>query len=239
MINKKMYMIWFGKDIPDYINNSIEWYKKINGEFDLQVIFYTIENLEDIYKSDVYNLSEIDKLLYHSIQLAKNQIISGRRMPCIPRISFFLRQKILNTYGGIYVDCDTFPIRPFDDELLSDEYFISCRYIKTYNFLLFDNCFSGQVQSTNNKIFHICKEYLTSELNYNVLYPLNERKIDYNLCKKFYNGTLKYGEYYGDPKFNYLDHYTLWNWNPDKCKIQETCIDKDIQKIKDHGINYV
>ena len=233
-----MYMIWFGKDIPDYINNSIEWYKKINSEFDFQIIFYTIENLEDIYRSDVHNLSENDKLLYHSIQLAKNQIISGRRMPCIPRISFFLRQEILNKYGGIYLDCDTFPIKPFDEELLNNNYFISCRYIKSYNYLFFDNFFSGQIQTINNKIFHICKEYLTSELDYNVLYPLNERKIDYNLCKKFYNGTLKYGEYYGDPKFNYLDHYTLWNWNPDKCKIQETCIDKDIQSIKDHKIIY-
>lgn len=25
--------------------------------------------------------------------------------------------EILNEYGGIYVDCDTFPIKPFDDRL--------------------------------------------------------------------------------------------------------------------------
>lgn len=30
--------------------------------------------------------------------------------------------EILNEYGGIYVDCDTFPIKPFDDDIISKSF---------------------------------------------------------------------------------------------------------------------
>lgn len=34
-----------------------------------------------------------------------------------------LRFYLLDTYGGIYLDCDTFPVKPFDDRLLNMDYF--------------------------------------------------------------------------------------------------------------------
>ena len=30
-----------------------------------------------------------------------------------------LRLELLNLHGGLYVDCDTYPIKPFDDALLN------------------------------------------------------------------------------------------------------------------------
>lgn len=37
-------------------------------------------------------------------------------------LSDILRMEILNEYGGIYVDCDTFPIKPFDDDIISKSF---------------------------------------------------------------------------------------------------------------------
>ena len=229
------------KDVIEAMEKSgFNNFKNVNCTYSIEYIYerdpFNSSNKDIKICLDLINTKGTFYYKFYNRSFAKKHQFSSNGI--FTRLSACLRFYLLYTYGGIYLDCDTFPIKPFDEELLNNNYFISCRYIKSYNYLFFDNFFSGQIQTINNKIFHICKEYLTSELDYNVLYPLNERKIDYNLCKKFYNGTLKYGEYYGDPKFNYLDHYTLWNWNPDKCKIQETCIDKDIQSIKDHKIIY-
>jgi hypothetical protein len=36
--------------------------------------------------------------------------------------------EIINTYGGIYLDLDTFPLKPFDDKLLQKEFFTVRRH---------------------------------------------------------------------------------------------------------------
>jgi len=48
---------------------------------------------------------------------------------------------LINTYGGIYVDCDTYPIKPFDEKLLAMENF--CVYDKIENFHEANNYFIG------------------------------------------------------------------------------------------------
>jgi mannosyltransferase OCH1-like enzyme len=37
-----------------------------------------------------------------------------------------LKFYLLDKYGGIFLDCDTFPVKPFDDILLQNEFF-ACR----------------------------------------------------------------------------------------------------------------
>ena len=55
--------------------------------------------------------------------------------------------RLINEYGGIYVDCDTYPIKPFDNELLQNQCFIASHlyctpYYKKYVKYI-DNFFMG------------------------------------------------------------------------------------------------
>jgi mannosyltransferase OCH1-like enzyme len=49
---------------------------------------------------------------------------------------------LLNEYGGIYLDCDCFPIRPFDENILISD-FICTRYYEK-NFIRRDCFFMGK-----------------------------------------------------------------------------------------------
>jgi len=55
--------------------------------------------------------------------------------------------RLINAIGGIYVDCDTYPIKPFDDELLAKQCFVASHlyhtpYYKQYVRYI-DNFFMG------------------------------------------------------------------------------------------------
>ena len=61
-----------------------------------------------------------DELLNCAIDNAlKNKNLScNKNKPFIVNVSDSYRYVLLKHYGGIYLDCDTFPVRPFDDSLL-------------------------------------------------------------------------------------------------------------------------
>jgi hypothetical protein len=58
---------------------------------------------------------------------------------------------LLNEYGGIYLDCDCFPIRPFDENILISD-FICTRYYEK-NFIRRDCFFMGKSLEWDNEIF--------------------------------------------------------------------------------------
>jgi hypothetical protein len=60
------------------------------------------------------------------------------------------------------------------------------------------------------------------------------------LQDKFYNCTIQYGEHYSDiGDNNYVEHYGRWSWNPQKCMVQKTKMDSDIEKVLNVKINYI
>ena len=59
-------------------------------------------------------------------------------------LSDIFRLELLNVFGGIYVDADSVPARPFDGVLTANERFCVCR---EYGGRVFpDNYFMGQAQ---------------------------------------------------------------------------------------------
>lgn len=129
MIPRNMFFIWIGQ-LPSYVQFAIDAYKNINKSFDIRLIHYTIDQLESIYFQKNTN-TQIDRLCYNLI----DDILNYRRytqlldkwaqmlynyndVPFIQAFCDILRIEVLNTYGGLYIDCDTFPIKPFDDQLL-------------------------------------------------------------------------------------------------------------------------
>jgi len=64
---------------------------------------------------------------------------------------------LVSTFGGIYVDCDTFPMKPFDDALLQMQQFTVARHYDNDAKLInknigIDNYFFGSVASKKLEI---------------------------------------------------------------------------------------
>ena len=74
------------------------------------------------------------------------------------------RLEILNEFGGIYLDCDTYPLKKFDDKLL-EKSFIVQTYINTIN---------------NNKVFsHVISDNYFIGLDKNIkLYNYKQDNIE-------------------------------------------------------------
>lgn len=122
-------------------------------------------------------------------------------------LSDIARVEILNSYGGIYVDCDTFPICKFNDELLSKKFFrvrrrSNGRYVP-------DNFFLGKQLDENN----IVDPYNVSGTSF-IEYTLSSSELlsYWFYRKKFFNGTIKLGDGTGK-KECYIDHYNKRSWS--------------------------
>lgn len=47
-IPKRLFFIWFGNEVPDFVNFSIENHRRANGDFQIVFIQRTTRQLEDI-----------------------------------------------------------------------------------------------------------------------------------------------------------------------------------------------
>ena len=202
MIPKNIFFIWLGDNVPTFSNFAFENFKKINPEFKMEFLHYKTKDIDEIYFNKKI-LNEYDKDLYNSISETleyPEYSLDHNLYKMVRKISNYFRYYLLNKYGGIYLDCDTFPIKPFDEELLNNKAFTCC------NFPNRPDCFfMGSIREY--KIFK-CKEEKCKLLKYNNLKGI----LTSDLRKKFFNCTLKYGEHYENPKDHYIDHYLDRRW---------------------------
>lgn len=47
-IPKRLFFIWFGNEIPDFVNFAIDSHSTVNRGFDIQFVHRTVAELEDI-----------------------------------------------------------------------------------------------------------------------------------------------------------------------------------------------
>lgn len=94
--------MWVGNQ-PKWVKKVVDQYRKVNPGY--EVI------LHDKFESDPQLDRAFSKM--DSISMA---------YPIAFKVDLY-RCYLLYKYGGIYLDCDTIPIRPFDDNLINREYF--------------------------------------------------------------------------------------------------------------------
>lgn len=103
-------------------------------------------------KTDV-GLEPVDKVIFRSIRrverncpsdgyLRRQLMFYGNKASFIQVLSDIVRIELLNEFGGIYMDCDTFPLKKFPVELLTKDFFIARRDTGGGYFL--DNFFMGK-----------------------------------------------------------------------------------------------
>lgn len=218
MIPKQLFFIWFGNK-PEYVNYSINTFKNVNPDFNIIFLEYSIDKINDLNLDNCKN--DYDVCLYDCI----NAILGNNTM-YEKNISFYknrgrkfcqilaniYRLEILKRFGGIYLDCDTFPNKPFDEELLNRTSFVCSPYDPTYkpNQRTRDCFFIGSIKD---------KSYNTY-IEYEDNIPIGDKDWDKDLIwlnkkKKFLECSL---EYIPNNSIYYLDHYKCFTWNPGNCK---------------------
>ena len=123
----------------------------------------------------------------------------------IQLLSDVARIELLNEFGGIYLDCDTFPIQPFDAELLSKGFFRVEK--RTCGGTAPDNFFMGK------SVWHppVTDPYDVPDA-FKVVHDQPTFRAEYLVNRKrFFDLELRYPEHTLGPGC-YVDHYQDGKW---------------------------
>lgn len=138
MIPKIIHFIWFGNPPPAYAEYSARMFAEMNPDFRINFVQVPTTRLEQIwFDGDPEN--ENEQVIYDSIGYIVNRgkydeyirhqlnVYSGD-LRFIQLLSDVVRLELVNRFGGIYLDTDAFPVKPFDDVLLKSRRFIVIRH---------------------------------------------------------------------------------------------------------------
>lgn len=209
-IPKNMFFIWFGDYVPNHILWTIDCFKKVNPDFSVEFIRENVDSINNKKCSSIVN-DTIDELLdnyqFHKERLYGCSITNPR---FIVLLSDILRFKLTDKYGGIYLDCDCFPIKPFDCAITALRGFYTTRYHRDHKTI--DNYFFGSEAGYGANLEGYmngkCKDWVEM-LDTPKGWECQTKFIKNRY--KFFRSSLDIGEYSFD-KNKYIDHYCDGNW---------------------------
>lgn len=126
MIPKQLFFIWFGDEIPKFVNFSINSFREMNPDFKVDLIYYTINDIMNCQDSVINYCKNLIFKTKRGFKCKYYDYINIRlksQFNFIQILSDIIRFELLYYYGGIYLDCDTFPVKPFDNDLLKNTNF--------------------------------------------------------------------------------------------------------------------
>ena len=198
-------------------------FKKVNPDFEIMLVHEPdMENIQNQDLKDCISLvySENYNFYKHMVvrPWAKKHLVS--EVGHITAISDAFRFYLLNKHGGIYLDLDAFPVKPFDDKLLSYENGFTVNHAKKHCDYFFLGFNSGCVDC--GRLLGYRQEYAKGQVFSNevhrVKYPeelVSKAKSNKpHIIEKFRQGTLQFGEsllYKSWPEY-YIDHFRKENW---------------------------
>ncbi len=186
MIQKNFFQTWVGDEIPKSAVFSFNSFKNMNPDFCCDFVSFSVDAPGDW----ATRLPDFNKAVNRDIPKMKKNM----------NVALLLRYYLIQEYGGIFCDSDMFPIRPFDNKLLS---LTGCfKMSKTRPdrvFISDDAGFMGCEKGTKSW----AKRYLLAPME---LYDYDNPEF-LRLREKFFDGTLQLGEHFNDPKYCYVDHY--------------------------------
>lgn len=219
MIPKQLFFIWVGDTVPKYADFCVDTFSKVNPDFKINFLKYTVDDIENL---DSKNVTEFDNEVKNCITFIRKKNIAytnlirhyiiDRRKFCQILVNI-LRLELLNKYGGIYLDCDTFPLKPFDDSILNLENFCAYSFRKS-DCCRIKNCnFIGKTLS--NK--HIYAYWMYSNFLLVDKYKYNEDPNWKNRRQQFFECKLEYNK---ENCEQYIDHFYdgTWKIKNGKCR---------------------
>ena len=127
-IERNLLFVWIGDELPIYAHNCMNAYKRMNPTFNVVLKHFTVHDVEHpedpLLRKVVDAILEVkDGLRNKHYDFIKRYLDEGRRFCQV--VANLLRFVALEEMGGIYLDMDTLPMRPFDDQLLASGSFNS------------------------------------------------------------------------------------------------------------------
>ena len=153
MIPKRIFMIWLGNAVPDYARAAVGMFRRVYPDYDIEFIRYKVADLRRVRNGHI--CSDVDAVLAdvmyevfdlrengkYSVYIKNQLLIYGKNLKNIMLLSDIFRLGLLNAFGGIYIDVDSVPARPFDGVLLANDRF--CVYRESGGKIFPDNYFMG------------------------------------------------------------------------------------------------
>lgn len=167
MIPKQLFFIWIGKDVPRFARYCVDTFKQQNSSFCVDLLHYTNNDIVNCQDSVINYVKNLIFKTKQGIQNKYFEYINHRiasKFNFIQILSDVIRFELLYYYGGIYLDCDTFPVKPFDDNLLRLDNFAQMVLCfkrkdfkpKTLNDDTFDGYDDGFIKNPQN---YLCYTY--------------------------------------------------------------------------------
>ena len=214
MIPKQLFFIWFGDTKPNYVDFSIKSFKDVNPDFKVNLLRYTVSNIENMYNVSKYDHNVytcLDSILSKEHFKYKNAILEykGYNRKVLQILANIVRLDLLNEYGGIYLDCDTFPVKPFDEWILNNNSFCSYTFTSDDPYHRKKDChFIGNDNSIHKmNTYYEAWEYMNvNEYNFQLDIDWNNRRKLFFNCMLDYN--VKQTEYY-------IEHFVDRTWKKD------------------------
>ena len=226
MKNKKnVFFIWLGDSLPINIKFVFNVFQLMNPHVNCSLIHKSIDQINEINIYSHYD--DIDQIFLNSIFVLKeynnlwkkfidNQInVYGKDVRFIQILSDVFRVLLIQHFGGIYIDCDTFPVKPFDDSLFKHPFCVMSHQANSTE-LHIDNYFFGMPKGSNFVPYDGFKH------NMNLIsqtYHKQHSSVSYYERKmKFNKGILSVDDFPKDFPF-YIEHYPSCNWKKNPSKI--------------------
>jgi len=207
MIPKQIFFTWFGEEVPKWADYCVRGFKDANPGFKVDFVWMTKEQIDNSKDESIVRLlKEIDSGNYLSYPLMKRS--HGMYKDRYFKLVDLYRYELIKRYGGIYVDCDCYPCKGFDDVLLGDCDGFCCDS--------YWDCNVSYRRRNNDSFFVGCKKGLKfgyfGDLEKKVpvqdpFYLKNE--VWLKKRERFYNCTLKIEEC--DKKY-YIEHFVKRSW---------------------------
>ena len=136
MIPKRLFMMWLGGPAPAYAENAADAFRRAYPDWDVRFLKRDAAALRAV--RDGRRLLGEDAVLRRAMDVAfvdpgpyagyveHQRRLYGNKLRNVILLSDVFRLMLLNEYGGVYVDADSLPGRPFDGGLLSGRFCV-CR----------------------------------------------------------------------------------------------------------------
>ena len=228
VIPKNLVFVWIGEQIPTYAKFAMQSFKKANPDFNIvlkHIVDWDSSNDKHVnyVKTGIKNKNGFFGKFYVRSFFSKFHKL-GSKVDKNVMYSDMLRFSVLNDIGGIYLDCDTFPNKPFDDDLLKHNFFVgydtlsSKHWEDIYMFGMKPNTISLTDFISDDYAcgdFDIWKIFKSPYFNYNIVNNFNLYKCsNYNtFIKKFYDCDLEYKLNGFNNWDSYIAHFFKRSWN--------------------------
>ena len=197
--------LWHYNSIIDNENNnylkqySLFFIDQLNKFLDHHNYNYDLQNYNDILLPKIQFIwqSQIKLILskpQNKFLLNTRYDVNNFPEKLYSALGDVLKFIILYYHGGIYLDCDTFPMKPFDDILLQTTF-------QSYKDIFF-------LGSLKNENFYFIRDDKLRTKNITSI-PV-EKNINRELQEQFYSCTLNYKLY--DHNKSYIYHFKRRSW---------------------------